>query len=116
MQSRGEITNENPEFAVGHHRASGTILDVILHAGAPAAAGASALLLTVLFGLYILWLWKYAQARDHASGTWCALAYDFSHGMLYRPLYGEQFGSGGTRYFPLHFVGTRVSLNRWNGS
>src|SRR6185369_6508528 len=37
------------------------------------------------------------------SGAWAALADDFVHGVLYRPVFSE-LGYGGTRYFPLHIV------------
>jgi hypothetical protein len=40
---------------------------------------------------------------NYVSGAWAALADDFSHGVLYRPLNSE-LGYGGTRYFPLHVV------------
>jgi hypothetical protein len=40
---------------------------------------------------------------NHVSGSWAALADDFAHGLLYRPLRSE-LGYGGTRNFPLHIV------------
>jgi hypothetical protein len=40
---------------------------------------------------------------NHVSGAWAALASDFAHGVLYRPLL-SQLGYGGTRYFPAHIV------------
>ena len=39
----------------------------------------------------------------HVEGAWLACAYDFMHGVFYRPLFGP-LGYGGTRYFPLYFV------------
>jgi hypothetical protein len=39
----------------------------------------------------------------HVEGVWLACAYDFLHGVFYRPLFGP-LGYGGTRYFPLFFV------------
>jgi hypothetical protein len=39
----------------------------------------------------------------HVEGAWLACAYDFIHGVFYRPLFGP-LGYGGTRYFPLYFV------------
>src|SRR5246127_1171322 len=39
----------------------------------------------------------------HVEGVWLACAYDFLHGVFYRPLFGP-LGYGGTRYFPLYFV------------
>ena len=41
----------------------------------------------------------------HVEGVWLACAYDFLHGVFYRPLFGP-LGYGGTRYFPLYFVFT----------
>ena len=37
------------------------------------------------------------------SGIWSALAIDYAHGVLYRPLVGP-LGIGGTRYFPVHIM------------
>jgi hypothetical protein len=39
----------------------------------------------------------------HVEGVWIACAYDFMHGVFYRPLLSSS-GYGGTRYFPLYFV------------
>jgi hypothetical protein len=39
----------------------------------------------------------------HVEGVWLASAYDFIHGIFYRPLFSS-LGYGGTRYFPLYFV------------
>jgi hypothetical protein len=39
----------------------------------------------------------------HVEGVWLACAYDFTHGVFYRPLFSS-LGFGGTRYFPLYFV------------
>ncbi len=39
----------------------------------------------------------------HVEGVWLACAYDFMHGVFYRPLFSA-LGYGGTRYFPLYFV------------
>jgi hypothetical protein len=39
----------------------------------------------------------------HVEGVWLACAYDFTHGVFYRPLFSS-LGYGGTRYFPLYFV------------
>jgi hypothetical protein len=60
--------------------------------------------LALILTLRIFLSWKYADDLDHVSGVWAALAYDFSQGIFYRPLYSEAIGFGGTRYFPLHFV------------
>jgi hypothetical protein len=43
----------------------------------------------------------------YVEGAWLALASDFSHGILYRPLFGP-LGYGGTRFFPLYFVLTAL--------
>ena len=43
----------------------------------------------------------------HVEGVWLACAYDFMHGVFYRPLFST-LGYGGTRYFPLYFVLTGV--------
>jgi hypothetical protein len=43
----------------------------------------------------------------HVEGVWLALAYDFTHGVFYRPLFSS-LGYGGTRYFPLYFVLTGI--------
>jgi hypothetical protein len=40
---------------------------------------------------------------NHVSGAWAALADDFAHGTLYRPLVSP-LGYGGTRDFPLHIL------------
>jgi hypothetical protein len=41
---------------------------------------------------------------DHVAGSWATLAFDFAHGVLYRPLFSE-IGFGGTRFMPLYFSG-----------
>ncbi len=41
---------------------------------------------------------------EHISGSWAALAVDFSNGILYRPIFHEGIGTGGTRWMPLYFV------------
>jgi hypothetical protein len=41
----------------------------------------------------------------HVEGAWLTCAYDFIHGVFYRPLFSS-LGYGGTRYFPLYFVVT----------
>lgn len=47
---------------------------------------------------------------SHAEGAWMTSAYDFTHRVLYRPLFGP-LGYGGTRFFPLYIVLTG-SLSR----
>ncbi len=41
---------------------------------------------------------------EQVSGSWAALAVDVSKGILYRPLFDEAIGTGGTRWMPLYFV------------
>ncbi len=43
------------------------------------------------------------SSLDHVAGAWIGLALDFSDGMFYRPLYNDEIGYGGTRFFPLFF-------------
>ena len=49
------------------------------------------------------WYWPGAVFDSIAGGTWTALAWDFAHGQLYRPLLSAS-GYGGTRYMPLLFM------------
>jgi len=49
------------------------------------------------------WYWPGSFFNSAASGTWTALAWDFAHGELYRPVLSPS-GFGGTRYMPLLFV------------
>ncbi|HKF67370.1 MAG TPA: hypothetical protein VKB36_12585, partial [Vicinamibacterales bacterium] len=49
------------------------------------------------------WYWPGSFFNSAASGTWTALAWDFAHGELYRPVLSPA-GFGGTRYMPLLFV------------
>ena len=61
-------------------------------------------MVSLLGGMWLLlWYWPGGLPYDSTSGVWSALAHDFSHGILYRPLQGE-LGYGGTRYGPLFFV------------
>jgi hypothetical protein len=48
--------------------------------------------------------WPRHTYLDMAGGVWTALAFDLSTGLFYRPVVGPD-GYGGTRYFPVHFVG-----------
>ncbi len=52
-----------------------------------------------------LWLWFHPQSISLGAtgGVWTALAYDFSQGIFYRPLF-DASGYGGTRYLFLFFV------------
>jgi len=64
----------------------------------------------------VLLLWRVVSNfrnlhyMSHAEGAWMTSAYDFTHGVLYRPLFGP-LGYGGTRFFPLYIVVTG-SLSR----
>lgn len=40
---------------------------------------------------------------NHVAGAWIGLAMDLSEGTFYRPLFSENIGFGGTRFFPLFF-------------
>jgi hypothetical protein len=60
---------------------------------------------TVLLLPRIFLNFKNQYFLTHVEGAWLACAYDFLHGVFYRPLFGP-LGYGGTRYFPLYFVST----------
>jgi hypothetical protein len=49
------------------------------------------------------WYWPGSFFSSAAGGTWTALAWDFAHGSLYRPVLSAS-GFGGTRYMPLLFM------------
>ena len=69
----------------------------------------SALIVVASFATTVLLLpriylnFKNQYFLTHVEGVWLACAYDFLHGVFYRPLFGP-LGYGGTRYFPLYFV------------
>ncbi|HEX9105752.1 MAG TPA: hypothetical protein VF832_00955, partial [Longimicrobiales bacterium] len=63
-------------------------------------AAASSLL---VWGWLVSCYWPARMPYDATSGVWTALADDWAHGVLYRPLHGA-LGYGGTRYMPLYFV------------
>jgi hypothetical protein len=62
-----------------------------------------------MIGLVLLLITKITLAinnesgLNHVAGAWTALAQDLSNGIFYRPLYSEEGGFGGTRFFPLYF-------------
>jgi len=56
-------------------------------------------LLAVKMGLSI----KNGSSLNLVSGAWTAIAQDLSNGLFYRPLFSEETGYGGTRFFPLYF-------------
>ena len=66
-----------------------------------AASSATAILLVPRIFLNF----KNQYFLTHVEGVWLACAYDFVHGVFYRPLFGP-LGYGGTRYFPLYFLFT----------
>src|ERR1700684_918381 len=65
----------------------------------------SAFATTILLVPRIFLNFKNQYFLTHVEGVWLACAYDFLHGVFYRPLFGP-LGYGGTRYFPLYFVFT----------
>jgi hypothetical protein len=44
------------------------------------------------------------EGLNHIDGAWTTLANDFKAGIFYRPLFSEEIGFGGTRYFPFFFI------------
>jgi hypothetical protein len=48
--------------------------------------------------------WRSGILLNPISGIWSALGLDLASGTLYRPLYSDEHGYGGTIYFPLHIV------------
>lgn len=66
---------------------------------------AAILLLIVTAGVFILRIILAFQGYflEQVSGSWAALAVDFSKGMLYRPIFSDGIGTGGTRWMPLYF-------------
>ncbi len=74
-----------------------------------AILGTSVLVPALLLGRVVLNLRRLSY-MSHIEGAWLACAFDFVHGVLYRPLFGP-LGYGGTRFFPLYFVLTG-SLSR----
>jgi hypothetical protein len=71
--------------------------------------GSSAVIAAMLVARVIL-NFRNLYYISHVEGAWLTCAYDFVHGVLYRPLFGP-IGYGGTRFFPLYFVLTG-SLSR----
>lgn len=56
-----------------------------------------------VFVAKILYSIAIGSKLDHVAGAWIGLAMDFSEGVFYRPLFSEDVGFGGTRFFPLFF-------------
>ncbi len=48
--------------------------------------------------------WIRGSNLNHVSGAWTTLALDMTKGIFYRPLFSEEIGYGGTRFFPLYFL------------
>jgi hypothetical protein len=63
---------------------------------------ASLTIVLTLARLYIFW--ERGSQLNFVSGAWVTLAMDLKEGIFYRPLYSEETGYGGTRYFPLFFT------------
>ncbi len=63
---------------------------------------ASLTIVLTLARLYIFWV--NGTQLNHASGASTTLAVDLKEGIFYRPFYSEEYGYGGTRYFPLFFT------------
>src|SRR5581483_11699603 len=61
-----------------------------------------ALALAVLTFMRLVRSWSNDSHLEHVAGAWIALAWDLSHGVFYRAVYGPH-GYGGTRFFPLYF-------------
>jgi hypothetical protein len=74
----------------------------VLRLYSAAILGTSVLVPALLLGRVVLNLRRLSY-MSHIEGAWLACAFDFIHGVLYRPLFGP-LGYGGTRFFPLYFV------------
>lgn len=63
-------------------------------------------LLVITAGVFVLRFILALQGHflEQVSGSWAALAIDLSKGILYRPLFSESIGTGGTRWMPLYFA------------
>lgn len=64
--------------------------------------GASIVISAILLARVVL-NFRNQYFLTHVEGVWLTCAYDFLHGVFYRPLFSS-LGYGGTRYFPLYFV------------
>jgi hypothetical protein len=69
-------------------------------------AGTSVIIFAILLARVVL-NFRNQFFLTHVEGAWLTLAYDFMHGVFYRPLFSS-LGYGGTRYFPLYFVLTGI--------
>jgi len=80
----------------------------------PALIVLTSLAMTAILLVRLALNFRYQYFLTHVEGVWLACAYDFTHGVFYRPLFSS-LGFGGTRYFPLYFVLTSV-LSKFLGS
>jgi hypothetical protein len=69
----------------------------------PALIVLTSLAITAILVIRIALNFRNQYFLTHVEGVWLACAYDFTHGVFYRPLFSS-LGYGGTRYFPLFFV------------
>jgi hypothetical protein len=81
----------------------------VLRLYSTAILGTSVLVPVLLMGRVVLNLRRLSY-MSYIEGAWLTCAFDFIHGVLYRPLFSP-LGYGGTRFFPLYFVLTG-SLSR----
>ena len=68
--------------------------------------GTSAVIVLILLARVVL-NFRNQFFLTQVEGAWLTCAYDFMHGVFYRPLFSS-LGYGGTRYFPLYFVVTGI--------
>ena len=64
---------------------------------------ATAVLIPAIVLLRVVRNFQHQYFLSWVDGVWLTCAFDFVHGVLYRPLLGS-LGYGGVRYFPLYFV------------
>jgi len=60
-------------------------------------------LIIVFTFIHVYLSWTRGSNLNHVSGAWTTLALDMTEGIFYRPLFSEEIGYGGTRFFPLYF-------------
>jgi hypothetical protein len=64
---------------------------------------AASVAIPVILAARLVLNFRHEYFLTHVEGAWLTCAYDFVHGVFYRPLFSG-LGYGGTRYFPLYFV------------
>ena len=69
---------------------------------------ATTLIIPTILAVQLVLNFRHQYFLTHVEGVWLTCAYDFAHGVFYRPLTGS-LGYGGTRYFPLYFVLTAIT-------